>query len=99
MKGAGWTCPNVWANTDTFGNNPVYLAIRNDAAWISAGPNGLDALKSALSAQPQVAPQMRLDMSLEVAQTHPERGRGLGPAECEARSVDQSLSGLGVHSR
>ncbi len=36
----------------TFGDNPVYIAFRDDALIVGGGPGGLDALKSAVSAGP-----------------------------------------------
>jgi hypothetical protein len=36
----------------TFGDNPVYIAFRDDALIVGGGPNGLDAVKSAVAAGP-----------------------------------------------
>lgn len=46
------------------GDNPIYFAIRSDAFLVGTGPDGLKAVKAALSAQPKVAPLARLDVSL-----------------------------------
>jgi hypothetical protein len=48
----------------TLGDNPLYVAIGADAAWLSGGPNGLEALKTALSPRPQEAPQFHLGISM-----------------------------------
>jgi hypothetical protein len=48
----------------TFGENPVYFAIRDDAVYFALGDKGLEALKEAVAAKPSTGPVMRLDMSL-----------------------------------
>jgi hypothetical protein len=47
-----------------FGQSPGYMAIRDDAFLVAIGPGGLSALKDALAAKPQPAPQLQLDISL-----------------------------------
>jgi hypothetical protein len=47
-----------------FGQSPAYMAIREDAFLLAAGPEGLSALKDALAAKPQPAPQLLLDVSV-----------------------------------
>jgi hypothetical protein len=48
----------------TLGEHPIYFAIRDDAALVGGGPDGLNALKSALAARPQAAPQFELAMAV-----------------------------------
>ncbi len=46
------------------GDNPIYFAIRSDAFLVGTGPDGLKAVKAALSAQPKAGPLVQLDVSL-----------------------------------
>jgi hypothetical protein len=48
----------------TFGNNPMYLAIRSDAALLAAGPEALAALKEALVSQPKAAPLFQVQAAM-----------------------------------
>jgi hypothetical protein len=55
---------------DAFGDNPLWVAFRPDAVFVSLGENGLAALKEALSAAPQVTPPLLLEVSVaRLAQT------------------------------
>jgi hypothetical protein len=48
------TPPEVDAKmAEVFGNNPVYLAIRDDAILVALGEKGLDAIKEAAAATPK----------------------------------------------
>jgi hypothetical protein len=47
-----------------FGDNPFYLAIKSGAVLVSGGDGGLEALKTALSAQPGAAPEVDIKVSL-----------------------------------
>jgi hypothetical protein len=47
-----------------FGESPAYVAIRDDALFLAAGPEGLTALKEVLATKPQPAPQIQLDVSV-----------------------------------
>jgi hypothetical protein len=47
-----------------FGQSPAYMAIRDDAFLLAAGPEGLSALKDVLAAKPQPAPHLQLDVSV-----------------------------------
>ena len=46
------------------GENPIYFAIRDDAAVVAAGPDALTAVKDALTAEPKAAPQFTFEVSL-----------------------------------
>ena len=52
-----------------FGDNPLYVAFRKDAALVAVGEGGLDALKSALAAPAGASPVFRVDVA--VAQLAP----------------------------
>ena len=47
-----------------FGDNPVYLALRADALFLSAGEGGLKAIKTAIAAGPASAPPLTIDVAL-----------------------------------
>lgn len=47
-----------------FGANPLYFAVRKDALLISAGANGLEAIKEGLAAAPKAARPMQVELSL-----------------------------------
>jgi hypothetical protein len=47
-----------------FGDNPLYLAFRDDALFVAAGEDALAALKKALAAAPAVAPPFQLNVSV-----------------------------------
>jgi hypothetical protein len=49
---------------ETVGDHPIYVAIRDDAVLVTVGPNGLNALKEMLAAQPKVGPQFQMEMSM-----------------------------------
>ena len=51
--------------THVFGDNPAYVAIRDDAVLVALGEKGLDALKAALVVKPKAA--MPLCMEISVA--------------------------------
>ncbi len=46
------------------GENPLYVAFRNDAVLLAGGPNGLSVLKEALIAQPKSVPPAQFAVSL-----------------------------------
>jgi hypothetical protein len=47
-----------------YGDNPAYLAIRDDALFLTLGENALGALKEALASKPATAPLLELELSL-----------------------------------
>lgn len=49
---------------NVLGDQPLYAAFRPDALVLAIGPEGLPALKEALSAEPKVGPQFQFEMSL-----------------------------------
>jgi hypothetical protein len=48
----------------SFGNNPAYLAIRENAVFVGVGENGLAAVKGALAAPPRLATPLKLEVSM-----------------------------------
>jgi hypothetical protein len=52
------------ADRRDFGNNPGYLAIRDDAVFFALGEDGLKALKEALAVQPKAGPVLRVEFAL-----------------------------------
>src|SRR5262249_51957529 len=48
----------------SFGNNPAYVAIRENAVFVGLGENGLKAVKDALGAAPRVAAPLKLEVSM-----------------------------------
>src|SRR5262249_5476130 len=46
-----------------YGDNPAYVAIRDDALFFTLGENALGALKEALASKPATAPLLELDLS------------------------------------
>lgn len=48
----------------TLGDNPLYVAIRSDAVWLTGGPDGLKVLKAALKTKSAAAPIFQLEISL-----------------------------------
>ncbi len=46
------------------GDNPIYFAIRSDAFLVGTGPDGLKALKGALTTQAKVGPLLQLDLAM-----------------------------------
>lgn len=75
----------------TFGNNPLFVAIGPDAVWLSAGPNGLDALKNGLSLQPKAGPQFRLGLSM--SRLAPAIARGNKDGKQVLAAAEKSFSG------
>lgn len=49
---------------ELFGDGPLYLAIRPDAAYFAFGENALASLKEALNAKPGVAPVAQFEISI-----------------------------------
>jgi hypothetical protein len=49
---------------EMFGDGPLYLAIRADAAYFAFGDGALVSLKDALSAKPGIAPVVQFEMSI-----------------------------------
>jgi len=49
----------------TFGDGPVYFAVRDNALLVSAGEESLPALKEALAARPKESKILGIDLSLE----------------------------------
>jgi hypothetical protein len=45
------------------GDNPLYLAVREDAIFLGAGEAGLDAIKGAIAAEPREGKIFQLDLS------------------------------------
>jgi hypothetical protein len=52
------------AARQVLGENPFYVAIMNDRILFSAGPEGLKALKDALSAEAKAGPLFQVEMSV-----------------------------------
>lgn len=48
----------------SFGDNPVYVAVRNDAVFITAGENGLAAIKAAVVAPPRATMPLKMEISM-----------------------------------
>ena len=46
------------------GNNPIYVAFRNDALFVSGGEGGLTLLKDSLTAKPGVLPPFKIDVAV-----------------------------------
>ncbi len=46
-----------------FGDHPVYVAFRNDAAFVAVGDGGLVALKTALASTPTARPPLTLEVN------------------------------------
>jgi hypothetical protein len=67
---------------ELFGDNPFYIAFRQDALLLSVGEGGLEALKSVLTAPAGPGPALRIDISL--AQLAPLIGKN-----------DEKLAALG----
>ncbi|HWG45393.1 MAG TPA: hypothetical protein VN688_21700 [Gemmataceae bacterium] len=49
---------------ETFGDNPVYFAVREDALLVGMGDKGLSALKEAVAAEPKASKVMEFEMAL-----------------------------------
>ncbi len=49
---------------EQFGENPIYVAVRDDALFVAMGENGLKALHGAVKAKPKAAPLVNVEMSL-----------------------------------
>jgi hypothetical protein len=47
-----------------FGENPVFVAFRNDALFVSLGPDGLNAIKEAVGVQPKAGPAVYFEMAM-----------------------------------
>jgi hypothetical protein len=47
-----------------FGTNPFYFAIRDDAAFVTGGAEGLAAMKDALGASPGKAPPLKMEFAM-----------------------------------
>jgi hypothetical protein len=48
----------------SFGDNPLYVAFRADAVFVTVGENGLAAIKEALAASPKPAVPFKFELSL-----------------------------------
>jgi len=48
----------------TLGDHPLYVAFKDDALVVGGGPDGLAALKEALTAAPKAGPQFQFTMAL-----------------------------------
>jgi hypothetical protein len=49
---------------ELLGENPIYVAVRDDALFLALGENGLKALHGAVKAKPKAAPLVDVEMSL-----------------------------------
>jgi hypothetical protein len=47
-----------------FGENPVYVAFREDAVFLSLGEGGLTAIKDAITAEPKAGKAMEMDLAM-----------------------------------
>jgi hypothetical protein len=69
------------------GKHPLYLAFRSDALFLSAGPNGLNAIKEALTAEPKPSPPLLFEVSimhlaaLDLAQSQGDKSRRMDSAK------------------
>jgi hypothetical protein len=66
-----------------FGENPIYVAIREDAALIGVGAEGLGALKEAISAAPKAAPPVLVEVSLAHLATAMAKDQKHAPAAAQ----------------
>src|SRR5262249_2656165 len=48
-----------------FGKEPIYFAVRSDAAFVAVGEEGLKALKDALVMEPKTARMLQVEVSLK----------------------------------
>jgi hypothetical protein len=74
------------------GDNPFYLAIRDDAAIVAGGRDGLAALKDVLSARPAAAPPFVLELSLARIALAAARDRG---DESAIKAVEEAVAKIG----
>jgi hypothetical protein len=49
---------------EMLGENPLYLAVRDDALFVALGENGLKAMHAAVKVKPKAAPLVDVEMSL-----------------------------------
>jgi hypothetical protein len=61
LKGKGKDDPDF---TSEIGENPAYLAVTADALFVTAGVNGLDAIKEALDSKPGACPPYRMQIGI-----------------------------------
>src|SRR5262249_50409756 len=47
-----------------FGDNPIYIALRNDALFLTGGEGGLSLLKNSLTTKPGILPPFKLNISI-----------------------------------
>jgi hypothetical protein len=66
-----------------FGENPIYVALRDDAALIAVGPEGLAALKEAITAAPKAAPPVLVEVSLAQLATAMAKDQKHAPAAAQ----------------
>jgi hypothetical protein len=74
----------------TFGSNPVYYVIREDAVWLALGPEAINAFKEVVEAKPRAAPP--LDYALAFARLAPlvPGGRDVAEKVFKAGGNDQA---------
>lgn len=73
----------------SFGDNPVYVAFRSDAAFVAAGEKGLMAIKDAINAPPKAAVAARVEISMaRLAQAMASTQKGALKAAQEAFGKD-----------
>jgi hypothetical protein len=65
-----------------FGDNPFYLAIRNDAVFVSGGDDGLKVMKEALAGKAGPAPTLQVELGLA----------RLAPLLTKGKKADSSLA-------
>jgi hypothetical protein len=71
------------------GKHPLYIAFRPDAFFLSAGPNGLNAIKQALTAEPKPSPPLLFEVSImrlaawDLAQSQGDKSRRMDSAKIE----------------
>jgi hypothetical protein len=77
-----------------FGAEPAYFAVRGDAAFLAAGPRGLQDLKAALKVEPKLGKPVQIEVSMgrlaeAMAHEKPEAPRAAAKAFAPDREADK----------
>jgi hypothetical protein len=79
------------------GDNPFYLAVRDDAVLLAGGAKGLEALKGALTAAPKVGRVAQFEMSVaRVAPLMEKENKGAAEAAKQAFAKDKDADKLRI---